>query len=348
MGTPAVAGLTPLEVLDRPPGLRDLFAYPRFAGASWTRGPVAVCLGFAAAIAASVAVGWGLIQLLGPDAPAVMLLIPAGWVLMALVGWIWWSVDYVRRVRIARFAAASGFGYVDRQDDERRPGLGFPMHLRTTETCVVYGHVAGHGFELGRNRSTSARSDRADVRRPFWFVELTLPSHVPHIVLKNRRSRVLSTVGLGIGSPVKLGLEGDFDRTFTLLCPAGYERDALYVFTPNVMAALLDAAGDAEVELVDDRLYAYFRTSTPVWRASGMRRVLALVEAIGDRITTQTQRYVDDRAEGTPLPVALAGRRILGGSGATGLTVVTVALVVAWSAALTAFTLWGVPWLGSP
>lgn len=37
-----------------------------------------------------------------------------------------------------------------------------------------------------------------------------------------------------------LSLEGDFDRYFTLYCPGDYERDALYVFTPDLLALLID------------------------------------------------------------------------------------------------------------
>ena len=37
-----------------------------------------------------------------------------------------------------------------------------------------------------------------------------------------------------------LHLEGGLDRTLTLARPRGYERDALFIVTPNVMAVLLD------------------------------------------------------------------------------------------------------------
>lgn len=52
----------------------------------------------------------------------------------------------------------------------------------------------------------------------------------------------------------RLSLEGDFDRHFALYCPAGSERDALYLFTPDILALLIDRVRGLDVEVVGDRL----------------------------------------------------------------------------------------------
>ena len=57
----------------------------------------------------------------------------------------------------------------------------------------------------------------------------------------------------------RLSLEGDFDQHFTLYCPAGYERDALYLFTPDIMARFIDNAAELDVEIVDDWMFLYTR-----------------------------------------------------------------------------------------
>ncbi len=54
------------------------------------------------------------------------------------------------------------------------------------------------------------------------------------------------------GDGPELELEGDFGKHFELHVPAGYERDALYVLTPDVMQVLIDEAADRRVEIVDD------------------------------------------------------------------------------------------------
>ena len=44
-----------------------------------------------------------------------------------------------------------------------------------------------------------------------------------------------------------LSLEGDFNRYFTLYCPRQYERDALYVFTSDLISLLNDEADPFDV-----------------------------------------------------------------------------------------------------
>jgi hypothetical protein len=67
----------------------------------------------------------------------------------------------------------------------------------------------------------------------------------------------------GIGTPADiqssqfLSLEGDFDKYFKLYVPQGQERDALYIFTPDVMAQFIDGAYMFFCEIVEDQLYLY-------------------------------------------------------------------------------------------
>ncbi len=81
---------------------------------------------------------------------------------------------------------------------------------------------------------------------------------LPHIVLDPPRATA-SVLGLWERGQ-HLSLEGDFDRYFRLYCPTGYERDALYLFTPDVMARFIDSAATLEVEIVDDWLFLYSST----------------------------------------------------------------------------------------
>ena len=343
----ADAGTVDVGVLRRLPSLREWLAYPRAAGVPWYGSFWAVSVGTLLAVAASIAAGAVLRSVVGDGAPWFVGLIPVAWAVLAVAGFVGWLVDASRRIRIARFALANGYAFADRLEGRRRPGLGFPGHLRNIERGVIAGEHAGTPFQLGRNQSVARRdAERADLRRPFVFLQLLLPTEVPHLVLKNRRSRVLPIAGLGLGNATRLSLEGDFDRTFTLLCPADYERDALYILTPNLMAALLETASDAEVEFVDDRATLYFGARTALWKPETMRRVFGVIEQLGARLERQTSRYDDDRAAASATGVALGGRRILGGDGASGLTIAWFAVVIGISAAVMAFSLLIAPTLG--
>lgn len=52
-------------------------------------------------------------------------------------------------------------------------------------------------------------------------------------------------------------LEGDFNKYFTLSVPRGYEIEALEVFTPDVMAELIDKAKQFSLEIVNGHLFIY-------------------------------------------------------------------------------------------
>jgi hypothetical protein len=93
-----------------------------------------------------------------------------------------------------------------------------------------------------------------------------------------------------------LSLEGDFDQYFTLYCPKAYERDALYVFTPDLMALLIDNAAPFDVEIIDDWMFVYSATKFPSAQPAVYQRLLSIVETVGAKTVTQTDHYRDERA----------------------------------------------------
>ncbi len=91
----------------------------------------------------------------------------------------------------------------------------------------------------------------------------------------------------------RLSLEGDFDRYFHLSCPAGYERDALYLFTPDVMARFVDNASALEVEIVDDWMFLYSPDELSTLDPTRWAWAFAVVSALIDKLD-QWGRWRDD------------------------------------------------------
>ncbi len=84
-----------------------------------------------------------------------------------------------------------------------------------------------------------------------------------------------------------LSLEGDFDRYFRLYCPAGYERDALYLFTPDVMARFIrQHAAVLEVEIVDDWLFLYSREELSTLDPARWAWVFSVIAALTGQART--------------------------------------------------------------
>ncbi len=92
-----------------------------------------------------------------------------------------------------------------------------------------------------------------------------------------------------------LPLEGDWDRHFTLYCPEGYERDALQVMTPDVMAAMIDGA--QRLVGSDARRLARLRLVGRPSPGRGPRhyaRAIRLIE-VAQQFDEQAEHYSDSR-----------------------------------------------------
>ena len=112
-----------------------------------------------------------------------------------------------------------------------------------------------------------------------------------------------------------LSLEGDFDSHFRLYVPAGYERDALYVFTPDFMALLIDETGDLDVEIRDDRLIVYKPGGFDLTDPQTWARFERIRATVGAKAWDRTDMYVDDRMDAPALQFAGTGARDVGTSG---------------------------------
>lgn len=143
------------------------------------------------------------------------------------------------------------------------------------------------------------------------FVAVKLPRRLPHIALVRRGEA--SESDLDGAAAFSMGIE--FDRAFTLLCPPGYERDALYLFTPDVMAAMIDDAGSAQwgAEVLDDWLFFRFPPSSTGRGVflDDLRRAFVLIERTAAELAKQARGYSDERVGDRTLDrVADAGRRL--------------------------------------
>ena len=119
---------------------------------------------------------------------------------------------------------------------------------------------------------------------------------LPHIVLDATSNNGLfgSNLPSTFARSQRLSLEGDFDRYFSLYCPEGYETDALYLFTPDIMARFIDNAAALDVEIVDDWLFLYTKRDAVTLDPAGWAWLFSAVAATLDKLA-QWERWRDDR-----------------------------------------------------
>ena len=219
------------------------------------------------------------------------------WLLIVLV---WGLVSLGRGVHMQRWADAQGIDYIERfAATGRSPwqGTPFPAH----GSYVVGRLLRGSTFTAGRFRavvrSGNNSSGNASAIRPFSFVQFSLPTRVPHIFVTNRRASVLSWAGVRIAGGTKLGGSSEFDGIFTLHCPKDYERDALYIFTPDLLAALIDYAPGSELELIDNTAFLYLSKEPELWKPEVAHALDAVIEKLSTVLERQTHRYRDERVD---------------------------------------------------
>ncbi|WP_312173334.1 hypothetical protein [Microbacterium sp.] len=223
------------------------------------------------------------------------------------------------RLRLSRFAGANAMTYIDRIDAPPLPGMIFSSGSSRMSTDVLRG-VEPRFVEFGNYQYTTSNGKQSTTHR-WGYVAVKLDVPLPNIVLDALGNNTLgSTLAAAFRGDQRLSLEGDFDRYFSLYCPAGYEADALYLFTPDVMARFIDHAAELDVEIVDDWLFLYARRDVSTLDPATWAWLFGAVGALLTKLD-QWARWRDDRlrlAAPHPANPAAAGPGISGSPGIPG------------------------------
>jgi hypothetical protein len=183
--------------------------------------------------------------------------------------------------------------------------------------------LASYQYTVGSGRNSRTYK--------FDFTSIKLPRKVPHLVLNFKGNSINpNTYDYHVQ---KLKLEGDFSKHFDLYAPPDYQIDALQIFTPDVMDALMNFGKDCDFELVNDELYVYQPDIGKLFdSADKLRESLAAVSKVAAQFGKQVTTYSDTRAGNVSSGlVAADGAKLKGRSWKRGI-VLTVAVVIAYVA----------------
>lgn len=220
----------------------------------------------------------------------------------------------VRQYRLDGFARANGLEYRPEAPSPVLPGMIFNRPGETTSraTDVLVRRTAPR-LTIGNHTATIGSGRQAKVHT-WGYVDIRLDAVLPHLVLDARANNSIRRPRLPVAfaRSQRLSLEGDFDRHFALYCPDGYEADALYLFTPDIMARFIDTAALFDVEIVEDHLFLYAPGQMSTLDPEHWTRLLDAVDVVTRRVT-QWERWRDERLRSD-------GATVLGGRGAPSLT----------------------------
>lgn len=213
-----------------------------------------------------------------------------------------------KRAKIYKFALANDAQLLAGVSNPAYSGAIFDHGDSRSITDAV---ILTDGTELG-NYTYTTGSGKSRSEHHWGYTRVKLSRRLPHMLLDAKSNNLfgkISNLPQSFGEQT-LSLEGDFDKYFTLYVPDNYQRDALYVLTPDVMAALIDAGQNYDVEIIDDQLFIYGPVIDLTVR-SNIEQVLNVVDKIGTELRDQTEHYSDERTSSRSANVvAEPGRRL--------------------------------------
>lgn len=199
-----------------------------------------------------------------------------------------------RLLRVRRFAADNGLEY--RANGAPPPPVGVVFgtglhiavtnQLRSPEGRRIRGRTgpATVGVTIGDATLSerSASGGAGKTRGSVGFVHVSLPTRSPHLLLDGVANNGGARRGIArtVEHEQLVSLEGDFDRHFALYVPRDFQVEALQVFTPDVMALLIDHGRRWDIEIVDDNLFVTTSGSFRLWDASEMLRLFRFIDLV--------------------------------------------------------------------
>lgn len=190
-------------------------------------------------------------------------------------------------------------------------GQGYPGTYFSHNTVLIANAIRTDDvqfFEFGNFRMVG-NQERSSAGPTFGYMRVKLSRRLPHMVLKSTRNSMSLPSAFEDGQT--LMLEGDFYKSFRLYVPRGYERDALYVFTPDIMALFVDVAGAFNCEIIDDELYLYASRKFTLTQQQSIEKCIEIVTKVTQRLDRQIDYYADERIDQRAANlIAAPGRRL--------------------------------------
>jgi hypothetical protein len=263
---------------------------------------------FVVAILLSISLGWQYVLGCG-------LLIIASILICVFSYFKYQNSKWTQYVRLYRFAQVNNLVYKPSLDNSNHNGIIFNIG----KCRIVINQLISNSnkiFEIA-NYTYTVGSGKSEHIEKKGYVMIQLDRNLPHMVLDSKSNNTnlfgisLSNLPVSFKNNQKLSLEGDFDKYFTLYAPKEYKRDALYVFTPDLMSLFIDESNSFDAEIVDNKLYIYSKIPFNMLDESILKRIFKIIDTVGTKIISQTKQYADERVENRMVNVVSEpGRRL--------------------------------------
>lgn len=144
------------------------------------------------------------------------------------------------------------------------------------------------------------------------FVRIKLGRKLPHVLFDTKSHKNGANAHAYAKSQI-FEPEGDFNTYFSVYCPKDYERDLLYLFTPEKLQLMMRLGVQYDTELYKEYLYIY--TDGPLDYGKTELEALALYASeLTKALEKPSARYTDAKSA-VPGEIAKNGQRLKNRSG---------------------------------
>jgi hypothetical protein len=174
-------------------------------------------------------------------------------------GWYSSVRSRIQHEFMQQFAEANGFTYSINRGPSGLDGSLFRIGDNRSFFDVVTGQYASHPVALFTYSYTTGSGKSRQVHQ-YTVFDVQFDTAMVDILLESGGHSFVEFGGSMFSSLTGhelVKLEGDFNKYFSLSVPKGYEIEALEIFTPDVMAELIDRCKGLSLEIVNDHLYIY-------------------------------------------------------------------------------------------
>lgn len=155
-----------------------------------------------------------------------------------------------------QFAKLNGWQYKGVGEPKRELGVMFQKGAGRKIDHLIEGDIEGRHFRIF-NYDFSTGSGKSRTNHNYVVFVFKFNGSFPHIYLNNKHNYQSLEDYFDIGEGEKVPLPGEFEKNFSLSAPRKYETEALEIFTPDIMAKLLDNGFSHDVEFVDQEMLIF-------------------------------------------------------------------------------------------
>ena len=150
-----------------------------------------------------------------------------------------------------QFAELNGWKYKDKSDTNQEQGIMFRQGYGRVIYHCVEGVIDDRNFRVFSYQFSFGFGKHRKIYSYAVF-SFKFKGSFPHIYLNNKAN----SYGIKVGESIPIPAE--FEKSFSLSAPKEYEIEALEIFTPDVLASLLDNKLGHDVEFVNQEMLIFF------------------------------------------------------------------------------------------